>query len=126
MTNITTEHYLQFWNADTTEAQHRLAAMTFTDDISYHAPIGVLRGTDALIGFRNQLTDHVGPLSFGARVEPESHHDRVRLAWEIQLANGESFATGTDVMVLEADGRVSSVSAFLDRAPDGFDLHAHG
>jgi hypothetical protein len=28
-------------------------------------------------------------------------------------------------MVLEPDGRVSEVSAFLDRAPEGFDANAH-
>jgi hypothetical protein len=124
MTNDTIEHYLQFWNADPAEA-HRLAALTFTDDVSYHAPVGVLTGTEELIDFRTLFTGHMGPATFTASDEPESHHDRVRLKWEIQLASGESFAAGTDVMVLEPDGRVSEVSAFLDRAPEGFDLNAH-
>jgi hypothetical protein len=29
------------------------------------------------------------------------------------------------VIVLASDGRISSITAFLDRAPEGFDPHAH-
>ncbi|MFF4114362.1 hypothetical protein ACFY0P_12930 [Streptomyces sp. NPDC001714] len=36
-----------------------------------------------------------------------------------------SLATGTDVLRLDTDGRISSVTVFLDRAPEGFDPAAH-
>lgn len=119
------EHYLQFWNATTAEDQRRIASVTFTDDVEYHALIGVLEGPDSLMDFRNQFAGHMGAVTFEAREEPQSHHDRVRVQWEIRLAAGESFATGTDVMVVDEDGRISSVTVFLDRAPEGFDPHAH-
>lgn len=51
--------------------------------------------------------------------------DRARLRWEI-LRVGQSLAEGTDVIVVDDQGRVESVTAFLDRAPEGFDPHAHG
>jgi hypothetical protein len=119
------ERYLQFWNAETPHEQRRIAADVFTDDIEYHAVPGVLSGTDALIDFRTRFTDHMGPVTYRARTSPDHHHDRTRLRWEIVLADGTSFATGTDVMNLAPDGRITSVTAFLDRAPEGFDHHEH-
>jgi SnoaL-like protein len=115
------ERYVRFWNTTEPAEQQRLATDTFTDDIAYHAPVGVLSGAAALIEFREQLTGHVGPVEFAPRAEPDGHHDRARLRWELRLANGDSFAEGTDVLVLGEDGRVTSVSTFLDRAPEGFD-----
>ena len=118
------ERYVAFWNADTAEDQRRLASVTFIDDVEYAALIGVLRGPAALMGFRTEFVDHVGAATFQARESPETHNDRARLKWEIVLGKGESFAAGTDVMVIDGDGLISSVTSFLDRAPEGFDPHA--
>jgi hypothetical protein len=34
--------------------------------------------------------------------------------------DGKSFATGTDVLELDDQGRIAAISSFLDRAPEGF------
>jgi len=44
--------------------------------------------------------------------------------WEL-LRGDDSFAEGTDILVVDDNGRISSVTTFLDRAPTGFDPHAH-
>ena len=118
------ERYIEFWNADTAEDQRRLASMTFVDDVQYTALIGVLSGPAALMGFRAQFIEHVGAATFQARESPQTHNDRARLKWEIVTGEGKSFATGTDVIVIDADALISSVVSFLDRAPEGFDPHA--
>lgn len=119
-----TGRYLEFWNSAADE-QRRIAPEVFTADVDYRSPVGVMSGAEALIDFRTQFIGHVGEASFVARREPEAHNDRVRLLWEIRLADGTSFATGTDVLTLTEDGHIRSVSAFLDRAPEGFDHHDH-
>ncbi|MCF6521742.1 nuclear transport factor 2 family protein [Streptomyces sp. JJ36] len=121
------EQYVRFWNAGTEEEQRRLAAAAFTDDVEYRAQIGVLSGAQALMDFRNQFADHMGTVALRPRRQPEVHHDRARFQWEILTGDGagESFATGTDVLQFEEDGRISSVTVFLDRAPEGFDPEAH-
>lgn len=121
---VTLDRYIRFWNAGAPDEQHRLAGETFTEDIQYHAPVGVLRGAQALIDFRDQFAEHMGTVAFRQRQDPELQHGRARLRWEIEVA-GKSFAAGTDVLVFDSEGRISSVSAFLDRAPEGFDPHAH-
>jgi hypothetical protein len=112
------DRYLEFWNAETPEDQRRIAEAVFDEPVEYHAPVGVLTGAEALIDFRNQFTDHMGSASLVLNRPPETHHDRARLLWEIRLAGGESFAAGTDIIAFTPDGRISSISSFLDRAPE--------
>lgn len=121
----TVERYVRFWNAGDPGEQQRLAADTFLDDVEYHAPVGLLRGPGALIEFRDQFAQHMDPVVFRRLRAPEIHHDRARLAWEIEVHGGRPFAAGTDVLEFATDGRIASVSAFVDRAPEGFDPHAH-
>jgi hypothetical protein len=123
--NSVIDRYLRFWNSTSAEEWRHRAPDTFTDDVEYVAPIGVLAGVEALIDFGVQFTDHVGAIEFRARDEVQIHHDRARLRWEIITGDDTSLATGTDVIVIGDDGKVRSVTAFLDRAPEGFDPHAH-
>ncbi|HEX6446592.1 MAG TPA: nuclear transport factor 2 family protein [Streptosporangiales bacterium] len=121
----TVDRYLRFWNAATPDEQRRLAAETLAEDIEYRAPIGLLEGTQALIDFRDQVTGHLGSLSFHRRGDVQVHHDRARLPWRIEARGEETFAAGIDVLTFGPDGRIRSVVAFLDKAPEGFDPHAH-
>jgi hypothetical protein len=118
-TNKLVEQYAAFWNAADADAQHRLAASTFSDDVSYYAPVGVMRGIDELIGFRNQFAQHSPGYEFRPQSPPQAHHGRARLQWDLVVA-GTSFAAGTDVLELDDHGRIAAITTFLDRAPDGF------
>jgi hypothetical protein len=125
MTETTTvEQYVAFWNAATAEEQQRLATATFADHVSYHAPVGVMHGVDDLIGFRNQFAQHSPDYVFRPRTEPQTHHGRARLQWELVVA-GKSFATGTDVLELDDHGHIVALTTFLDRAPEGFAHAGH-
>jgi hypothetical protein len=116
------EQYLRFWNAPAS-GQQRLAAEIFTQDVAYHVPLGVMRGQEQLIGFREQFAREQPDYAFVARSRPERHHDRARLQWELWVGN-TSFATGTDVLEIDEHGRIASVTGFLDRAPEDFAPHA--
>lgn len=118
------DRYLRFWNADPGTEQSRLATEVFADDVRYRAPIGAYDGRAALIEVSRQFAEHLGDVAFRARTEPEFHHDRARLLWEV-LRGDESFATGTDVLTFADDGRIAEITAFLDRAPEGFNPHEH-
>jgi len=121
------EQYMRFWNADTEQEQRSLAAAALADDVEYRAQIGILNGAQALMDFRNQFVGHMGTAALRLRQQPQVHHDRARTQWEIFTGEGDgtSFATGTDVIQFDADGRISSITSFLDRAPEGFDPDAH-
>jgi len=114
----TLQEYVAFWNTSAEDEQRDLAT-TFADHIVYRAPIGILTGVDELIGFRNQFAEHSPGYEFRLRTDPQIHHDRARLQWEL-IVDGTSFATGTDVLELDITGRIAAVAGFLDRAPEGF------
>jgi hypothetical protein len=121
------DQYVRFWNAGTEQEQHELAAATFADGVEYRAEIGILSGAQALMDFRNRFLAHRGGAALRLRERPRVHHHRARLRWQILTEDGDGapFATGTDVIHLDEDGRITSVTAFLDRAPVGFDPAAH-
>ncbi|HEY8455714.1 MAG TPA: nuclear transport factor 2 family protein [Actinopolymorphaceae bacterium] len=119
----TAEAYVRFWNLDA-DAQRALGRTLFADDVAQYAPVGVLAGLDALIDFTTQFAEHMGSYEFRARREPEEHHGRIRVQWEL-VCRGASFAEGTDVLTLDGQGRIATITTFLDRAPEGFDPHAH-
>jgi hypothetical protein len=123
--DATIGRYVDFWNAEFAGDQRRLASLTFTDGVEYHAPIGVLHGAGAMIEFRNEFAHHQNGVRLRLTAEPEVLDDRARLRWEILVGPEQnSFAAGTDVVLFDQDNRISSVSAFVDRAPVGFDPHA--
>ncbi|MEU0313426.1 isomerase [Nocardioides sp. NPDC006273] len=119
----TAEAYVSFWNLSA-EEQRTLGATLFTADVARSTPIGESAGLEALIDFTRQFTEGVGAYTFVARAEPDAHHKHVRVRWEIRKEEG-SFAEGTDVLGLDRSGRIATITAFIDRAPAGFDPDAH-
>jgi hypothetical protein len=123
LTTTQAEAYVRFWNL-TEEHQRELGRELFAPDVVQYAPVGELSGLDSLIGFTRRFADAMGDYAFRRRSMPEQHHGRIRIQWEL-LHEDASFAEGTDVLTLDSEGRVASVTTFLDRAPAGFDPHAH-
>ncbi|MDT0377441.1 isomerase [Streptomyces sp. DSM 42041] len=115
--------YLRFWNAPPGQ-QEQLGADVFADDVTSVTPVGIRTGVGELAAFARHFREEAGAYELRARTEPDTHHDRARLRWEL-VVGGASFAEGTDVLVVDASGRIASVTAFLDRAPEGFDARAH-
>ena len=118
------DRYVRFWNVADADERQRLAAATFSDNVSNHAPVGVMHGVDELIGFRNQFAEHSPGYVFRARTQSQAHHGRVRVQWEI-IVDGKSFATGTDVLQLDDHDHITAIIGFLDRAPEGFAHAGH-
>lgn len=106
--------YISCWNERDSDARRALAAATFTDDAEYLDPLMSGRGLDeidAMIGSaQQQFPDHVFTLSAG----PDVHGDRIRFSWALAPSGGATVAAGTDFALLADDGRLHSVTGFLD------------
>ena len=115
MTNITAtvEQYIATWNEADPERRRALAGQVWTDDGSYVDPLMQGRGPDeiaAMIGAAQaQFPGHRFELAFG----PDAHHDRVRFAWRL-VGDGGPAAAGTDFATVADDGRLRSVTGFLE------------
>jgi hypothetical protein len=50
----------------------------------------------------------------------DGHHDTARFSWElVNEADGSAPVAGSDVITLDAEGRIRAVLGFLDRVPAG-------
>jgi hypothetical protein len=109
------ERYIDLWNETDPHSRNTLIASAWTDDASYVDPM--MRGEghaeiDALIGAVHQrFPGH----RFALKGVADGHGDRVRFSWTLGAPGAEPIAQGTDFGVVAADGRLRSVSGFLDQ-----------
>jgi hypothetical protein len=108
--------YIATWNEGDPERRRALVAQTFTDDGSYVDPLMTGAGTDGIdamiAGAQQQFPGHRFELA-GA---PDAHHDRVRFTWHLKPDGSDDVvAIGYDYGVVADDGRLSSVTGFLEQ-----------
>ena len=118
MTDITTtvDRYLAAFNETDAERRRALVAEVFTEDAGYVDPLMTSAGRDGIAamiaGAQQQFAGHRFELADG----PDAHHDRVRFSWHLVADGGTRVATGLDVALVADDGRLRSVTGFLEPA----------
>jgi hypothetical protein len=110
--------YIAIWNERDPHRRRELIAQTWTEDATYVDPMltgSGHEGIDAMIGgAQQQFPGHRFELA-GA---PDAHHDRVRFTWHLKPdAGDDAVAIGSDFGVVADDGRLRSVTGFLDLVP---------
>jgi len=115
MTDISTviHNYIAAWNEADPDRRRAIVGETFADDASYLDPLmsgDGQDGIDAMIGAaQQQFPGHRFELSMG----PDAHNDRVRFAWSL-VGDGAPVAAGVDFATVGEDGRLRSVTGFLE------------
>jgi hypothetical protein len=108
------ESYIDLWNETNPQDRKKLIASSWTEDALYVDPLMKGQGhveIDALIdAVHERFPGHRFALS-GA---PDGHGDRVRFSWTLGVPDATPVAHGTDFGILAADGRLKSISGFLD------------
>jgi SnoaL-like protein len=110
--------YMATWNEKDPARRRALIAETFTDDADYLDPLmhgEGPAGIDAMIaGVQQQYADY----RFELAAQPDAHNDRVRFSWHlVAIRGGQAVATGYDFGILAEDGRLRSVTGFLETTP---------
>ncbi|HTK63111.1 MAG TPA: nuclear transport factor 2 family protein [Pseudonocardia sp.] len=110
--------YIEVWNERGPERRAAGLREIWAAQGSYVDPLVSAAGLDqidaAIDGAQRQFPDFVFRLTGAV----EAHHNLVRFSWEL----GPDGATdapiaGSDVAVLDEDGRLRDVHGFLDRVP---------
>ena len=115
MTDITTivNDYIAGWNEGDAERRRALVAKTYTEDARYLDPVMAGEGHDGIAamigGAQQQFPGHRFVLAFG----PDAHNDVVRFAWRL-VGDGGPVAAGVDFATVAGDGRLRSVTGFLE------------
>ena len=115
------ERYLETWNQTDADARLTSVASVWTDNGRYVDPMADVEGRDQisdLIGsVQHRVPGHVFRLLDGTG-GVDAHHNVLRFSWELVPASGgEPVAIGSDVAIIDGDGRLDSVVGFLDKAP---------
>lgn len=109
--------YLDVWNETDAGRRAALIAQTFTEDATYVDPMMQADGADALGTMIGGAQSHFAGHRFVVRGTPEGHNNRVRFSWSLAADGAAPVAYGTDIAVVAADGRIQSVTGFLDTVP---------
>ncbi len=109
--------YLIAWN--TTDATERRAVLAevFTSDARYTDPLADAQGLAAIDATIAAVQARFPGFAFRPLGSSEAHSQLVRFAWELGPEDGDAPIAGSDVAVLDDDGRMRAVFGFLDRVP---------
>jgi hypothetical protein len=111
--NTLIQRYIDAWNETDADRRRELVAETWTEDGTYLDPLMSGSGHDSIATMialaQERFPGHRFELSFG----PDAHNDRVRFAWRL-LEGDSAVAAGVDFGIVAGDGRLSSVTGFLE------------
>ena len=110
------DRYLASWNETDARGRRELLATVWTQNASYVDPMMQSDGIDGIDAMIAAVQARFPAHRFSRLGAVDAHNDRLRFAWELTPDGGEPIAAGTDFAVL-ADGRLQSVTGFLDRVP---------
>jgi hypothetical protein len=114
--DITTvvDAYIDMWNEPNRDVRRDLIVKALTEDATYVDPVMTGTGVD-------QITEMIGAAQgqfpghrFALVAGPDAHHDRVRFSWSLTPDGGEPVAVGVDFATVAQDGRLQSVTGFLE------------
>lgn len=111
------ERYIAMWNETDAGRRRQIIAGLWTDSGRYVDPLmqgDGPSGIDAMVqgvqarfpGFRFKLVGKV-----------DGHNDRLRFGWELGDGSSPAPVAGIDVGVVAPDGRLQSITGFIDRMP---------
>jgi len=110
--------YINLWNERAAGRRREILKQNWTDDAKYVDPLmsgDGHDGVDALIaGVQQRFPD----FRFQLIGEPDGFDDHVRFSWELGPDGADSPIKGTDFALLR-EGRIRSVTGFLDQVPQG-------
>jgi hypothetical protein len=109
------DSYIASWNERDPARRRELVAETFAEDADYIDPLMKGDGQDGIDAMIAGVQEQYGEYRFELAGAPDAHNDRVRFSWHlIHNGNGGSVATGYDFGRLSPDGRLQSVTGFLE------------
>lgn len=115
--NAFARRYVELWNGGDDDERRRSIRELFADDASHVAPRIAVRGYEELEArvTRSQQRWIVEEgCRFVLRGDAGGHHNVVRFTWEMRGARGNVESVGTEILVLDADGKITAVYQFIE------------
>ncbi|WP_198964139.1 nuclear transport factor 2 family protein [Bradyrhizobium sp. Y36] len=108
--------YIELWNERTAGRRRELLGEDWTNDASYVDPLMKGDGHDGVEALIAGVQQRFPDFKFSLIGEPNGYGDHIRFSWGLGPDGADSPIKGTDFAVLK-DGRIRSVTGFLDQVP---------
>ena len=114
--------YIDLWNERAADRRREILKQNWTDDASYIDPLMSGDGRDGVDALIAGVQQRFPEFKFKLIGEPNGFGDRLRFclrfSWGLGPDGADSPIKGTDFAVLK-DGRIKSITGFLDQVPAG-------
>ena len=107
--------YIETWNEADTIRRHTLIANGWAENANYIDPLMRGEGREEISGLISAVRERFPGHAFTLIGQPDGHADRIRFSWRLGAQNGLCIAQGTDFAVVDEQGRLLSVTGFLDQ-----------
>jgi hypothetical protein len=116
--------YFEAWNARHPEALAKAVDAAWAADGRYTDPLADAVGHEQIAALIAAVHARFPGFSFRPVGPVDGHHDMARFSWELVSGDGAASSgaevapvAGSDVITLDARGRITAVLGFLDRVP---------
>jgi SnoaL-like domain len=116
--NTIARNYIALWNETTPSRRRAMLSQHWTTDATYVDPLMRGDGYDAVDALIAGVQQRFPDFRFKLIGEPNGFGDHVRFSWGLGPDGTDSPIKGTDFATLK-DGRISSITGFLDQVPPG-------
>lgn len=98
----------------------KAVAAAWAAEGGYTDPLADVRGHEGIVAVIAAAHEQFPGFVFRPLGAVDGHHDTARFSWElVNEADGSAPVAGSDVITLDAEGRITQVLGFLDRVPAG-------
>ena len=110
--------YIELWNERTPSRRREILATAWTADARYVDPLMSGEGYDGVDALITGVQQRFPDFKFSLIGEPNGFGDHLRFSWGLGPDGADSPIKGTDFAVLK-EGRIRSITGFLDQVPQG-------
>jgi len=120
MTDVNTiaRRYIDLWNERAPGRRRDILKQHWARDAKYVDPLMSGEGHDGVDALIAGVQQGFPDFRFHLIGEPNGFGDHVRFSWGLGPDGADSPIKGTDFAVLK-DGRIKSITGFLDQVPQG-------
>jgi hypothetical protein len=110
--------YIDLWNEKAPNRRRDILAANWASDAKYVDPLASSAGHDAIDAMIAGVQQRFPEFHFTLIGKPNGYGDHVRFSWGLGPVGVDSPIKGTDFAVVR-DGRIQSITGFLDQVPQG-------
>jgi hypothetical protein len=110
--------YIALWNEADPARRRALLAEGWTENAAYVDPLAKCQGHEEIGALIGAVQQRFPGFLFTLAGRAEGYADKLRFSWALGPASEADMIEGTDFAVVE-DGRLRSVTGFLDKVPAG-------